>query len=232
MFLRTLSQVVYGFKSEIHSILDTLLAPLLTRVFAGLASETTGTDDEIQLHELKAQFLAFVLVILNNDLSTVLVSPANQSVFEHFISTLTGLAIDPSDAQIARQSFSALVRIAGIWGGPDIPPSPVDTSTAPAPLLPGFDGYMLSTFAPLPWALLRAPGFSPGDAQMRFVVQEAAALQWTLWRKVGGRYRTQVQEELRSLGVGEEGVRGFVESVVGEEKGFRKFFGGFVGKGR
>lgn len=229
MFLRTLSQVVYGFKSEIQPILDTLLTPLLRRVFDGLATQTTGTDDEIQLQELKTQFLAFILVILNNDLSTVLVSPANQSVFEHFISTLTRLAIDPSHAPIARQAFSTLTRISGIWGGPDIPSN---SDAAPTPMLAGFDGFMLSTFAPLPWSLLSAPGFQPGDAQMRSVVQEAAALQWTLWRKVGGRYRGQLQEELRSLGAGEEGVRGFVTAIDGDVVGFRKFFVGFVGKGK
>ncbi len=74
MFLRLLDQVVFGFKTEIFQILDTLLTPLLQRVFAGISEPITGTDDEIQLAELKREFLNFLLVILNNDLASVLVS--------------------------------------------------------------------------------------------------------------------------------------------------------------
>lgn len=74
MFLRLLDQVVYGFKTEIFQILDTLLTPFLQRVFVGISEPTTGTDDEIQLAELKREFLNFLLVILNNDLASVLVS--------------------------------------------------------------------------------------------------------------------------------------------------------------
>jgi exportin-T len=74
LFLRLLDQVVYGFKTEIFDILNTLLTPFLQRVFSGIAEPTTGTDDEIQLSELKSQYLQFLLVILNNDLGSVLVS--------------------------------------------------------------------------------------------------------------------------------------------------------------
>ena len=74
LFLRLLDQVVHGFKSDISDILNTLLTPFLQRVFEGIAEPTSGTDDEIQLSELKSQYLAFLLVILNNDLGPVLVS--------------------------------------------------------------------------------------------------------------------------------------------------------------
>lgn len=74
MFLRLLDQVVYGFKSEIFDILNTLLTPFLQRVFAGISEPAAGTDDEIQLAELKREYLGFLLIILNNDLGTVLVS--------------------------------------------------------------------------------------------------------------------------------------------------------------
>lgn len=74
LFMRLLDQVVYGFKTEIYNILNNLLAPLLDRVFRGIGEATSGTDDEIQLAELKREYLAFLLVILNNELESVLVS--------------------------------------------------------------------------------------------------------------------------------------------------------------
>lgn len=74
LFLRLLDQVIFGFKGEIYTILDTLLTPFLQRVFAGLADPTTGTDDEIQLAELKREYLNFLLAVLNNDLGAVIIS--------------------------------------------------------------------------------------------------------------------------------------------------------------
>ena len=225
LFLRTLAQVVYGFKAEIYSILDTLLSPLLQRVFTGLSLPASGTDDEIQLKELRQQYLNFILVILNNDLGSVLVSLSNQGIFDNFVSTVTRFATDSSDPQSARLAFSTLNRMSAIWGGPDIS---LDSNSTPAPALPGFDGFILSQFAPLPWTLLSAPGFNAGDAQMRTVVQEAGALQWTILRKVGGQYQRQLEGGLRNLGVSEEGVRSYFDSMAGDAVGFRKFFAGFV----
>lgn len=228
MFLRTLAQVVYGFKAEIYSILDTLLSPLLQRVFAGLAQETTGTDDEIQLRELKQQYLNFILVILNNDLGSVVVSQANQGNFDSFIASLTRYATDPSDPQSARLAFSALNRLSAIFGGPDINPD----STTASPSLAGFDGFMLSQFSSLPWDLLRAPGFNAGDAQMRSIMQEAAALQWTMLRKTGATYQRQLEGELRQLGAGDDGVKEYLKSMSGDVIAFRKFFVSFVQGGK
>ena len=74
LFLRLLDQVVYGFKTEIFDILNTLLNPFLQRVFSGIAETVSGTDDEIQLAELKRAYLGFLLVILNNELGSVLIS--------------------------------------------------------------------------------------------------------------------------------------------------------------
>lgn len=74
LFLRLLDQIIFGFKTEIYSILDTLLTPFLQRVFAGISDTTTGTDDEIQLAELKREYLSFLLALLTNDLGSVIVS--------------------------------------------------------------------------------------------------------------------------------------------------------------
>ena len=225
LFLRTLAQVVYGFKADIYSILDTLLSPLLQRVFIGLGEEARGTDDEIQLRELRLQYLNFVLVILNNDLASVLVSPSNQGIFDTFITTITRYAVDPSDPQSARLALSAMNRMSAIWGGPDIPLNP---NGAPSPTLPGFDGFILSQFAPVPWNLLAQPGLNAGDAQLRIVLQEAAALQWTILRKVGAQYQRQLEGELRNLGVSDQGIQSYFGSMAGDVLGFRKFFASFV----
>jgi exportin-T len=86
LFLRLLDQVIFGFKTEIYTILDTLLTPFLQRVFAGIADPTTGTDDEIQLAELKREYLNFLLVILSNDLGSVIISKSKSGTYGIFVS--------------------------------------------------------------------------------------------------------------------------------------------------
>ncbi|WPG97817.1 Xpo1-domain-containing protein [Acrodontium crateriforme] len=224
MFLRTLVQVVYGFKTEISEILDQLLSPLLQRVFTGLSLTTMGTDDEVQLRELKLQYLNFILVILNNDLASVLVSPANQGLFDTYLNTIKQYSCDPADPQSARLALSALARMTAVWGGPDIA---LNSNDPPAPVLPGFDGFILAQFAPLPWNLLSTLT-NVNDAQTRSVLQEAASLQWTILRKVGMTYRDQLQNDLRNLGANEEGTQSYLTSIGGDILAFRKFFASFV----
>lgn len=50
------------------------MTPLLGRIFASLAEETTGTDDALELADLRKEYLSFLLCVLNNDLGNVLVS--------------------------------------------------------------------------------------------------------------------------------------------------------------
>jgi exportin-T len=73
-FLAQLKQVMFAFKAEMFNVLDVILSPLLQRVFARLAGTPQGTDDEIQLNDLRKEYLSVIGVILNNDLAGVLVS--------------------------------------------------------------------------------------------------------------------------------------------------------------
>jgi exportin-T len=75
-FLRLLQQVIFAFKAEIFSVLDVVLTPLLQRVFERLSETPTGTDDEIQLGDLRREYMNFILVILNHDLAGVFVTPS------------------------------------------------------------------------------------------------------------------------------------------------------------
>ena len=86
LFIRLLEQVVFGFKTEIFEILNTLLTPFLQRVFTGMKEDVYGTDDEIQLAELKREYLSFLLIVLNNNLDAVLISQINQPIFGDAIS--------------------------------------------------------------------------------------------------------------------------------------------------
>lgn len=232
-FLRLLDQVVFGFKAEIYEILDQLLTPLLQRVFTGLSEPTTGTDDEIQLAELKLQYLNFVLVILNRDLASVLVSSSNQQMFDTLLTTLEHFCRDTRDYPTARLSLAVLTKMTLVWGGPDlaIPPS---QGQAPAPTVPGFDTFIVQRFSPLAWSLLSSPNFNPKDAQARSVLGEAATLQWSILRKTGTEYERHLRDnEMRAMGFPDTVIDEYLKQLYSKEvKDFKKFFISFVQQAR
>ncbi|KAL2016485.1 hypothetical protein VTK56DRAFT_3481 [Thermocarpiscus australiensis] len=198
MFLRLLEQVVYNFKGEIYNILDLLLTPLLDRVFNGLAEPISGTDDEIQLQELRREYVSFVQVILLNDLGGVLVSPSNQAIFESLVSSIINIAKTLTHGNLvpSRIGFNVLGRMASQWGGPDIATigeNPVTTG-APAPAIPGFDQFMIDQFHGLCWSVLQDPGFRPNnDAQSRQILNEIAGIQQVIYCKTGDAFIRHLQ---------------------------------------
>ncbi|KAF2254853.1 Exportin-T [Trematosphaeria pertusa] len=237
-FLKVLGQVIFTFKAEISGILDTVLTPLLQRIFTALAVTPSGTDDEIQLAELRREYLNFIFVVLGHGLGSVFVSEANQSTFETIITSIDTFARDPSDYQTARLALSVLIRMTSVWSGPDkvgpgantTPTSPI-TSQAP---IPGFDNYVVDRFSPLVWSIPASPGFNSKDAQAKQVLYEAANLQAEIVKKVGEPYVERLKTDLRGMGVGEDMVDQYLRTLAGafegvkKEKEWRTFFAQFV----
>jgi exportin-T len=235
LFLRLLEQVIFGFKNEISPILDELFTHLLQRVFSGLSEPSTGTDDDIQLAELKREYLNFLLVILSNDLSSVIVSAANQPFFETLIGTIEHFAKDAEDSHTARMAFQVLAKMCSAWGGPDVVGSVNQRPAinAPQPSLPGFDRFMMSRFSPLCWAIPMNQGFNPKDAQARQVLAEAASLQKTIYSKTGEGYLTWLKDnELRNMGMSSDMINEYLRNLVSlDPRAFKTFFQNFITKG-
>ncbi|OCK74737.1 Xpo1-domain-containing protein [Lepidopterella palustris CBS 459.81] len=241
MFLRVLDQVIFAFKAEIYDILDSLLTPLLQRVFSTLAEPTEGTDDVIQLGELRREYLNFIIMLLNQDLGSVLVSNTNQSSFDTIITTIEQFARDSSDYPNARVAIAVLIRMTAVWGGPDRTNSSITDPTSPitasAPL-PGFDNFAVTRFSPLAWSIPASSGFNAKDSQARQVLLEVAGLQSEILKKVGAPYIERLREELRGMGAGElqaeEYLRmlaGSVDGKIETSKAWKSFFVAFVGRG-
>lgn len=236
LFLRLLDQVIFGFKNEIQGFLDTLFSGLLQRVFAGISVATSGTDDEIELAELKREYLNFLLVILGNDLGSVLVSNTNQPIFESVISSIEHLARDVEDFPSAKMALQLLSRMCTTWGGPDVV-SAVNTPAVDTPnaslALPGFDQFMITRFSSLCWALPTNPSFNSKDAQARQALAEAAGLQKTIYNKTGQQYLTWLQNnELRTMGMNDTMINDYLEKLATMDmKAFKSFFPKFIAQG-
>ncbi|KAI1626967.1 armadillo-type protein [Exophiala viscosa] len=236
LFLRLLDQVIFGFKNDISDFLDRLFSGLLQRVFVGISAGTSGTDDEIELAELKREYLNFLMVILGNDLGTVLVSSTNQPIFESIITSTEHLARDVEDFPTAKMAFLLLSRMCTVWGGPDVVSAigQVNGNVAgPQPALPGFDQFMITRFSPLCWALPTNPSFNSKDAQARQALSEAAGLQKTIYTKTGQQYLTWLQEnELRTMGMNDTLINEYLQKLATlEPKAFKTFFAKFIAQG-
>ncbi|KAH7126753.1 Exportin-T [Dendryphion nanum] len=238
-FLKVLGQVIFTFKTEIAGVLDNLLSPLFQRIFTALAVTPTGTDDEIQLAELRREYLNFIMAVLSNGLGSVFVSNTNQSIFDTIITSLDTFARDIKDYPTARLAVSVLIRMTSVWGGPDkvgpaantTPTSPIATSSE---TIPGFDNFAVERFSPLAWSVPGTPGFNPKDAQAKQVLQELAGLQAEIIKKVGEPYAERLRSELRGMGSGEEIVDQYLRTLAGafdgqkKEKEWKVFFVQFV----
>lgn len=236
MFLRLLDAVVFGFKKEIYVVLDSLLTPLLQRVFAGLAEPITGTDDEIQLAELRREYLTFVQIILNNDLGSVLVSDANQAFFESLIGSVTGLARTVTNSHgslgASRLAFSVITRMADLWGGPSIAnlgPQGISSTLPPSPAFPGFDRFLIERFHPICWEVLKEPAFRPAqDAQAKQVLNEIAGLEQTIYTKTGQMFLQHLQQVFfPAMGIdGTDFIKSMTIST--DKKGLASYLQGFL----
>lgn len=227
LFLRLLDQVIFGFNRGVEDILNTLLTPFLNRVFTGMNEPTAGTDDEIQLQELKREFLGFLLILLNNGLESTLVSQTNQAAFENVISTIASFTKDTSDYPTAKLAFSVLTRMVMTWGGPDAHGKDLNSGNSnPQPRLPGFTRFMIETFSPLSWALPSNTNFNSKDAQAKQALGEAATLQQGIYMKSGNDYLTWLRDvELRNMGMGDAGIQEYLNALCSMElKEFRQFF--------
>ncbi|CAN8097199.1 unnamed protein product [Discula destructiva] len=226
MFLRLLEQVVFNFKTEIYDILNVLLTPLLQRIFEGLSQPATGTDDDIQLGELRREYIHFIQIILANDLGGVLVSETNQAYFETLVSSIITLArtISHGNMSTSRSAFFLLARMTATWGGPDvavISSKPTPPSGSPAPLIPGFDQFVLQRFHPVCWEVLRDPQFNPSDAQTRQVMNEIVQLEQIIYTKTGDVFIQDLRANLfPSLGIdGSE----FLQHLATDRKSFLNY---------
>ena len=243
LFLRLLDQVVFGFKTQLYGTMDALLSPLLQRVFASFSEPTSGTDDAMELNELRREYLSFLLVLLNNDLEGVLVSSTNQGMFETIMSAIEHFAKDISHPNEVRHAMSVLQRMCSVWGGPNIyTPGPTNDliastssgSPSPAPTLQGFDQFMLTRFSPLTWAIMTKPDLNPtkDSSAGGKILTDVAELQGTLLAKTGREYLVWLRDsELTGLGLGQEAIEWYLNGLCtksGDSRAFKGFLVTFL----
>jgi len=213
--------------------LNDLLTPLLQRIFSSLSDPVTGTDDEVQVAELRRDFLNFIVFILNNDLGQVLVSEANKDQFETILNVIEHYAKEISDVATAKLAVNLLSKMSFVFG-PAIGNNKLAATLAGAippqeQPLSGFENLMTERFSLLCWEIPYSSGFNPKDAQGRAVLGEIASLQKMLYLKLGEGFLDSLKRVIfPRIGVN-RGIEEYCDSLRRSDvKQFKAFFLKFV----
>ena len=152
-------------------------------------------------------------------------------MFETIVSSVEHFSRNTDDYANARLALSLIGRMVAVWGGPDI--SPNDPSAIPAPLIPGFDNFVLTRFSPLSWAMPANPDFKPRDPIARQVIGEVAIMQLQIFKKTGQQYLETLKSQLQNMGVDEAGTQEYLRQITSlDERAFRNFVINFITKAR
>jgi len=228
-------------------MLNDLLTPLLQRIFSSLSDPVTGTDDEVQVAELRRDFLNFIVFILNNDLGQVLISEgwsiprrymkstlliivsANKDQFETILNVIEHYAKEISDVATAKLAVNLLSKMSFVFG-PAIGNNKIAATLAGVippqeQPLPGFENLMTERFSLLCWEIPYSSGFNSKDAQGRAVLGEIASLQKMLYLKLGEGFLDSLKGVIfPRIGVN-RGIEEYCDSLRrSDAKQFKAFF--------
>jgi exportin-T len=210
-----------------------LFTPLLQRIFISLSEPITGTDDQVQLTDLRKEFLNFILIILNNDLCSVLVSETNRAQFDNMLRAIEHYAKETSDPSTEKIAFNLISKMSFVFGPlatlpAQGPKSTIGIAGANPPQqqpLQGFEALMNQRFSLLCWEVPKQQGFNIKDAQSKIVLGEVAQLQKMLYFKLGETFIEGLRAGVfPQMGVnrGVEEYCNAVRSMEGKE--FKGFF--------
>lgn len=217
-------------QNVVYDILNQLLSPLLSRILSSLNTPTSGTDEEVELSDLRRSFLSFILVILANDLGAVFISETNQSHFEPVLSAVTHYARLTSDPTTSKAGLLTLNKLCWLFG----PSSPGANTKFATTLgvnvpkeqpLPGFESIMTSQIGMLCWQMVCEKSISPKDAQGKLVLGEVANLQKMLYIKLGDGFLQHLRTEVFPMIGVNRGVDEYCQALqTMEGKDLKNFF--------
>lgn len=170
-FLSFLGLVVNKYKTDVQSVIDELLTPLLERTFFFLNQEVAGTDDHLQRQQLIRGYVTFLSTLISVGLEDVLRSGRNQPQLETILQSLVFYAAN-TEASSVRHVFNILTRLVLLWGGRadegDASNGTLVKRTSERPL-PGFEAFMYKTLVGLIFEVPGKPTFDFADAQTQIV---------------------------------------------------------------
>ncbi|GAA5820935.1 hypothetical protein JCM10212_000554 [Sporobolomyces blumeae] len=204
--LSFLGLLVAKYKNNFTTILDTLLLPVLNRVFHFLQTPIAGTDDQVQHSSLKRAYFGFVLTICGAGLGEVFYSEKNQPHLQSILQSIVHYVANDALPADQRYGFGVVVKLIQMWVEPTPSLAPSTSSTSgststsngsaskrkdpegslplgqPSPV-PGFERFVYENVIGICFEIPLRDDFDFGDAQSFQVVGEIALLLKTMHQK-------------------------------------------------
>ncbi|KAG0654816.1 pre-tRNA nuclear export protein [Rhodotorula mucilaginosa] len=189
--LSFLGLLVAKYKTNFLEILDTLLLPVVNRVFHFLSLPIAGTDDMVQHSTLRRAYFNFILSIAGANLQEVFYSEKNKDHLQSILQSITHYIANDSLAPDQRYGFGVLNKLLLIWVDQYRPPTapPLANGTAPPPSpVPGFERFLYEQAVKLCFEVPLKADFDYSDAQSFQVIGEIAVLLKALLQKRGNEF--------------------------------------------
>lgn len=175
-FLTFLNMLVHKLKSQIFSILNSILQPIIDRVFSFLSMQVSGTDDELNKAEMEKSYLNFIGTILSAGLQGVFISDENRGRFVQVLESICQFARDcaPPTQRIAFNNIAKIIFCYGtieqVQNDLKVQPNQNIIQINPTPIpLNGFEEFIYQHFIKLAFEVPAKPTFNLKDGQSNVV---------------------------------------------------------------
>ncbi|KAJ3256087.1 pre-tRNA nuclear export protein [Boothiomyces macroporosus] len=205
-FLPFIGLTIYKFQQSVEIILKGVWKPLREKISYFLLQPPVGTDDALNLLNLRKADLTLITTLFNAQLNDVLTCPGNCHItlenISELNSTLSAIlaCFDRfSDLPAQKLAVSLLTKMVFCWGGlgNTIQEQPEEkkkgaTLKVREPLkrepLPGFDAFIYEQIIPTTFSIPMKPGFNMNDGQSIVLLGELAQLLKTAYQVLGRQY--------------------------------------------
>ncbi|TIC30446.1 hypothetical protein E3Q10_02161 [Wallemia mellicola] len=182
-FLVFLNMLVHKLRSTIFSILNSIIQPILDRVFTFLSIQVDGTDDELNKAEMERSYLNFIGTILSAGLQGVLISDENRDRFMQILESICQFA-QGSSPPTQRIAFNDISKVVFCYGTLEQVQNDLKVQSTqniiqinPTPIpLAGFEEFIYQQFIKLAFEVPAKSTFNLKDGQTNVVLGEIALL--------------------------------------------------------
>ncbi|KAI8815711.1 armadillo-type protein [Fimicolochytrium jonesii] len=115
-FLPFLGLITHKFKPGVFPLLNELVGPLLTSIFASLNQPVEGTDDAFSRLELRKAYLNFLAQVFNSDMEGILLTERNMPQLNMVLQSVLHFFKEPADSASQKLACSVLVKCVISWG--------------------------------------------------------------------------------------------------------------------
>ncbi|KAI0077912.1 ARM repeat-containing protein [Panus rudis PR-1116 ss-1] len=167
-FMHFIGLLIHKLQGDMFDVLDQLIGPLSSHIYALLSQPVAGTDDQVTHVDTKRTYLTLLNSIMTAKLHGIFTSERNNAQLETLLAHMQQFAEDLSDPLSQRAAYQFLGRCIAVWLTPLVS-NGIDEAQQG---IPGFERFVYERLVPSAFGVLSSPQFNIKDGQMLVVLHE------------------------------------------------------------